>query len=188
MGGISVALGLFAIEDFAATGGRRFDDMPFDDVLLGLPIMWAIATPLFLASAVLTLRRTRRGYRLRLASLVGLAVLASLSIGFVLNAFDAGRGVHEFLAKRIPGYAAYTTVPYAEWSRPDEGFLGGEALAEDGGILRLKAFDGKEWTIDIEGARREDIDGSLVEEGDVAIRGTRTGTSAFKAETIAPFD
>lgn len=188
LGGISVAVGLFAIADFASTGGRRFTDMPFDEMLLSLPAVWAIATPLFLASAVFSLRHTRRGYRLRLMSISGAVVAASLLIGAILHGLDAGRRVHEFLAARIPGYAEATAVPYAEWSRPDEGYLGGEALAVAGTRLRLKAFDGREWTVDISGARLADIDGSLVEEGDVAITGKRTGPAMFKAETIAPFD
>ncbi|MFN0191576.1 MAG: hypothetical protein ACKVP5_06310 [Aestuariivirga sp.] len=189
LGAFSVALGLFAIHDYTVTGGRDLSDMPFDDVLTRLPIVWALAFPLFVASAVLSLRHTRRGYRFGAASVLAIAAAASAGLGLALHMADAGRLTHQFLSARVPGYAAYTYVPYSEWSRPDEGYLGGEVLSVEGRTgMRLKDFSGRDWEIDITPARMEDIDGSLAEEGDVAIRGTRTGTSAFKAEIIAPFD
>lgn len=190
LGGISVALGLFAMEDLAATGGRGFSDMPFDDVLLSLPALWVLVFLLLAVSAVFSLRQTRRGYRVRLVSLLAMVLGASLFAGWVLHATGAGRHAHAFLSAHVPGYAAYTAVPYDEWSRPDEGYLGGAVLSADGAAsLRLKAFDGREWTVDIAGAKLSaDLEGSLVEEGDIAVTGTRTGPASFKADTIAPFD
>jgi hypothetical protein len=188
LGGISVAVALFAVQDFEATGGRRFTDMPFDDVFTSLPVVWTVVVALLIASAVFSLRRTRRGYRWRIASVLAMVAGASALLGLAFHAADAGRLTHEFFAARLPGYAAYTYVPYAEWSRPDEGSLGGEVLSVDGNAsLRLKAFDGKEWSVDISAARIN-ADEPLDDEGDIAITGTRTGPTSFKAETIAPFD
>jgi hypothetical protein len=188
LGGISMAVALFAMQDYAATGGRGFSDMPFDDILTSLPVVWLIVVPLLMVSAVFSLRHTRRGYRFRAVSVLALVTGASVLLGLALHAADAGRLTHEFLAARVPSYAAYTHVPYAEWSRPDNGYLGGEVLAVEGSArLRLKAFDGLEWTVDISTARI-DVSGPLADEGDIAIRGTRTGPSTFKAETIAEFD
>lgn len=189
LGGISVALALFAVQDFAATGGRRFTDMPLDDLLTSLPVVWPFIVVLLVASAVFALRRTRRGYRWSVLKIVAGAAGASVLLGLAFNATGAGRRTHELLSAHLPGYAAYTYVPYAEWSRPDAGYLGGEVLSvEADASLRLKAFDGREWIVDMARARIEDIDGSLVDEGDIAITGTRTGPTTFKAVTIAPFD
>jgi hypothetical protein len=84
-------------------------------------------------------------------------------------------------------YRDFTYIPYAEWSRPDQGFLGGAVLDVDDGSLRLRAFDGREWEVDISAAT-VGFSESLVEEGDVAIRGVRTGASTFKADFIDEFD
>jgi hypothetical protein len=188
LGAISVAVGLYAIEDFYATGDRNFSDMPFDEVLTSLPIAALVCLVLFTLSAVAGLRNTRRGYRWRPAAVVAIATAASLALGLALNAADAGRAVHKFLAATFPAYAAYTYVPYDEWRRPDQGYLGGTALSVDGKTsLQLRDFDGRLWTVDI-GSATINVDGDLVEEGDVAIRGTRTGAATFKAMTIDPFD
>ena len=187
LGAISFAVVIFAVLDFVQTGGRGLDEMPFDDVAITLPAIWGVCTIGCAISAWFSLSRTRRGYRYRPAMVVAFAVAASLALGSVLYNLDVGRGVHGFLAAQVPAYERYTAIPYAEWSRPDLGYLGGGAVSIDGQLLRLKAFDGSEWLVDMAGA---DIstDGTPVEEGDVAIRGTRTGPESFKATSIAPFD
>lgn len=188
LGGVSVALAIFAMTDFAETGGRNFDDMPFDDIAEGLPAVWLACFLAFIVSAFLGLSNTKRGYRYRPSRVIALAALASIGLGLVLHGLDAGRLAHRFLAERLPAYREFTYVPYAEWSRPDQGFLGGEVLSvEDALSLRLKDFGGREWDVDISSATVA-FGGSLMEEGDIAVRGQRTGPSSFKAKSIDAFD
>lgn len=187
LGGVSVAVAIFAATDLAATGGRGFDEMPFDDIATSLPALWLACFALFAASAWFSLSRTRRGYRYRPLSILVIAVAASLGLGIALHGLDAGRLTHNFIARHFPAYERYTYIPYEEWSRPDRGYLGGEVLSVDGNSLRLKAFDGLEWAVDISMAVNS-VDEPLIEEGDIAIRGEITGPHDFKAHTIAPFD
>ena len=187
LGAASFAVVIFAVLDYAQTGGRGLDEMPFDDVATALPAIWGICCLVFAASAWLSVSRTRRGYRFRPLMVIALAIAISIGLGTTLYVFDAGRNLHEFIAAHIPAYERYTTIPYAEWSRPDLGFLGGQALSIDGSSLSLEAFDGTLWSVDMAGAVIS-TDGTPVKEGDVAIRGTRTGPASFKAISIAPFD
>ncbi len=187
LGALSFAVLIFIALDFARTGGREFDEMPFDDAAIVLLAIWGLCTVLFAASAWFGVRKTRRGYRHRPPLIFAAAAAISLALGGVLYGFDVGRNVHEFLVRQFPAYAGYTAIPYAEWSRPDQGYLGGEVLSMDGPSFRLRAFDGAEWMVDMEGAKIS-TDGTPLEEGDVAIRGTRTAPHGFKATSVAPFD
>ena len=187
LGAVCVAVGIFAVTDFMNTGGRNFDEMPFDDLAESLPVVWAGLFALFVFSAYIGLSRTRRGYLYRPLSVIGFTIVATVALGLLLHAIDAGRVTHRFLVSNFASYKILTTIPYAEWSRPDEGYLGGAALSVNGSTLRLRDFGGREWDVDISTATTE-IDGSLVEEGDIAIRGTRTGPLSFKARSIAEFD
>ena len=188
LGGLSVAVAIFAFLDFGSTGGRGFDEMPFDDVAESLPVLWLAFFGLFALSAYVAFSNTRRGYRFRPVLVIALAMALSLILGVLLHVAEAGRRTHEFLAARFPAYEAYTTIPYDEWSRPDLGFLGGEVLAvQDGRSLRLMDFNGVEWTVDISSAIVS-FDKPLIEEGDIAIRGQRTGPTSFTAATIDEFD
>jgi hypothetical protein len=188
LGGISVAVAIFAVEDFMRTGGRNFTDMPFDDVFESLPIIWLLCFLLFIASAYLGLSNTRRGYRYRPISVIAMAAAASIVLGLLLHVLDVGRAIHGVLAAQFASYREFTYVPYDEWRRPDQGYLGGEVLSvKEGESLRLKDFDGHEWEVDITSATVS-FSEPLIEEGDVAIRGERTGPAAFKAKTIDEFD
>jgi hypothetical protein len=161
--------------------------MPFDDIAEVLPGIWLVSFVLFTASAVFAVARTKRGYRHRRRNVVAAVIGASVALGGVLFLLGVGPRLHEFLAAQFPGYREFTTIPYDEWSRPDDGFLGGQALSEQPGRLRLRAFDGKEWDVDISSAEIL-VSEPLVEEGDVAIRGNRTGESTFKADSVDAFD
>jgi hypothetical protein len=188
LGAVCVAVAIFAVNDFIQTGGRNLSDMPFDDFFESLPVVWVVFFLLFIASAYLGLSNTRRGYRYRPISLIAIAVAASAGLGVLLHVLDVGRAIQNVLSAQFPAYKEFTDVPYGDWRKPDQGYLGGEVLSvKDGESLRLKDFDGREWDVDISSAVISVAD-PLIEEGDIAIRGERTGPSSFKAKFIDAFD
>ena len=146
LGALSFAIALFVVSDYFATGWRVLDNIHFNEALASIPVLWLILLGLFTASAAYGLRRTRRGYRLRASRIAGLSLAASLAIGGLLHAADAARSLHEYLSENFPAYRALTYVPFDEWSRPDEGYLGGLVMAEAGqGAIRLLDFQDKIW-------------------------------------------
>lgn len=188
LGGISVAILLYWLSGFLRIGWPIFDEVPLEEVLFSIPAAWILTMPLLTASAYYGFRHTRRGYRLKPASTIALSLAASFMLGGLLQLFDVGLKTHEYLERNIPYYERLTDIPYAEWSRPDEGFLGGHVdRMQDDVTLVLTDFQKRVWTIDISGANVS-LDNPIVDEGDVAIRGVRTGPSTFKAVMIAEFD
>lgn len=188
LGGISFAILLFAISGYRTTGWSGFDNVPLEELLFSIPALWVVTTPLFMASAAYSLRHTRRGYRIPARTMVALSLATSLALGLVLHVFDMGRHVHELLEKNVPYYERLTHIPFAEWSRPQQGYLGGRAdRLQDSSHLLLTDFHGKQWIVDISSAKIELVN-SIVQEGDVAIRGNETGSNTFLAVTISEFD
>jgi hypothetical protein len=188
LGALGVAVLLFAVSDYYASGWRTFDNLPLDDVIMSIPVLWLALMPFFIASAYFGLRNTRRGYRFRPAQIIGLCLAASIGLGVMFHVFEAGRVVNGFLASNFTYYREQTDVPFDQWSRPDEGFLGGTVKSVDGKTsLRLRDFHDNEWAVDISGAAVT-LDNAIEDEGDIAIRGVRTGPASFRAETIEAFD
>jgi hypothetical protein len=188
LGALAFAVLLFAVSDYYATGGRLFDNLPFGDLIPTIPAIWLGSMILFTASAYYALRNTRRGYRYRPMRVVTLCLAVSVGLGVLFHLFEVGSLINDFLASRFAYYKEETYVPFSEWSRPDEGFLGGTVESVDGKkSLHLKDFQDKEWLVDISNATVK-FDTPLEDEGDIAIRGTRTGASGFRAETIDSFD
>ncbi len=188
LGSISFAVLLYGASGFLEQGLDPFDEVPFDEILLGIPFVWLLTLPLFAASTYFCFRYTRRGYRESPVIIMALSLLASLTIGIVLHMIGAGKHTDAFLERNIPYYQRITHIPYDEWSRPDEGFLGGHAEKMlDEKTLQLIDFKKQVWTIDITDADIT-LDNLLVDEGDIAIRGKRTGPTTFRADTIIEFD
>lgn len=187
LGGISFAIVMFAVSDYFATSWRVLDNIHLNELLLVIPAVWLLLIGAFTASAVYGLRQTRRGYRFRPAAVTALALGLSLAIGGALHAADAGRALHEMMAANFKAYRDFTYVPFAEWSRPDEGYLGGTVIGMENGQIHLRDFHDRIWIVDV-GTARIELDESPQDEGDIAITGRRTGPDTFQAATISEFD
>ena len=188
LGAISLAVLLFAISDYYASGWRVLDNLPLDQVILSIPLLWLISIPLFIYSAYLGLRNMRRGYRFQTGHILLLCLGASIALGIVLHLINAGQRVNDYLITHVASYRAQADVPFAVWSRPEKGFLGGTAtlfFADQN--LRLIDFNLNVWTVDISAAKI-DLDQPILSEGDVAIRGHMTGPMQFHADLISSFD
>ena len=188
IGAMCFALAIFVTSDFYYTGGKAFDEMPFDELTSGLPFVWLLSSLLLAVSATFSIGQTSRGYRVKRSYVLTAVSTASIAMGVLLYGFDVGGKVHQSLSSHFPSYRAATHIPYAEWSRPQAGFLGGEVLSViDEKALMLRAFNDEIWTVDISTAKI-DLEEKLIDEGDIAIAGAETGDHQFKAVSIAPFD
>jgi hypothetical protein len=188
LGAISFAILLFAVTGYFFDGGKSLDNVPLEEVLISIPVLWIVTMPIFVMSAYFSLRHTRRAYRVRPALIIVLPLAASLGLGALLHVLGAGHRAHEFLEVHVPYYERLADIPYDKWSRPGEGYLGGHADALlDKNTLRLTDFLGKVWTVDMTSATVT-LDNAIEDEGDVAIRGVKTGPASFRAESIEEFD
>lgn len=188
LGAVSLAVLLFAISDYYASSWRVLDNLPLDQVVLSIPVLWLVSMPLFIFSAYFGVRNTRRGYRFQTGHIFLLVLGASLALGVTLHLINAGQRVNDYLITHFAWYREQADVPFALWSRPEQGFLGGTAnlfLADR--KLRLIDFNLNVWTVDISGATI-DLDQPILTEGDVAIRGHITGPMQFHADLISSFD
>lgn len=188
LGSISFAVLLFAISDYYASGWRVLDNLPLDQVILSIPVLWLVSMPLFIASAYFGLRNSRRGYRFQTGHLVLFCLGASIGLGSTLHLINAGQRVNDYLITHVAWYREQADVPFALWSRPALGFLGGTAdLLLSDQKLRLIDFNMNVWMVDISAAT-VNLDVPILEEGDVAIRGHITGPMEFHADLVSSFN
>lgn len=188
LGAISLAVLLFAVSDYYASGWRVLDNLPLDQVILSVPVLWLISMPLFIFSAYFGLRNMRRGYRFQTGHIILLCLGTSIALGVTLHFINAGQKINDYLIDHVAWYREQADVPFAVWSRPEKGFLGGTAdLFFSDQKLRLIDFDLNIWTVDISGATIN-LDQPILTEGDVAIRGRITGPMQFRADLVSAFD
>ena len=184
LGAISVAVMIFAMQDYLATGGRGFDNLPLTDVLEYLPYVWVATFSSFLASAYYALRQTPRGYIYETWKILTAALVLSLTLGVALHAAGAGSRIHGFLVESLPVYESLTRPRAKTAPEPGKGILTGTVLSFDGGpAMVLKDFTGRNWTIDVSGAKLI-LDNPMAPRDIVEIHGKQTGADTFRAETI----
>jgi hypothetical protein len=189
LGGIAVAVLLFAVPDYFGNDGRGFDEMPLDDLMGSLPVVWLLALAVLMLSAWASFRQTPRGYRHTTGRILAGVLALSSALGVVLHVAEAGRRTHEFLATYSASYAEFTRPRSADgYPDPDKGGLAGTVKGYDGkAILLVVDFSGQTWTVDVSGSTVL-LDEPLGSPEDVEMTGTRTGANTFQATSIKDWD
>ena len=188
LGAISVAVIIYGALDYLVADSFPDDEIPFDDVFENLPFVWVAILALFMVSALFGVHKTKHAYRYRVSGLVAGVVLISVFLGGLLQYFDVGRQVHQYLNAHVAAYERLVRSKEDRWSAPETGRLGGRVLAVGKSrTLTLQDFRGKAWTVDFTAAKVA-LSEPLLDEGIIAIRGVKTGPGAFRATAIEEWD
>lgn len=106
VGGVAVSVALYIFFDndgLLLSGDRAFQEAVLD-IAQSIPYIWFAVLGLFTTSTYLIFRRTRKGYRYATARVVGVAIVASVVLGILLDAFDFGQAVHKYLLANTTAY------------------------------------------------------------------------------------
>jgi glucan phosphoethanolaminetransferase (alkaline phosphatase superfamily) len=105
-GAIALSVADYIFFDNEGFSAASLLESPLEGIIQTVPFVWLIAFALFIASAYLSLRRTRTGYRHRTALAVGGAIVVTVLLSLVLNMVDFGQAVHYFLLNHTSFYNA----------------------------------------------------------------------------------
>ena len=188
LGAVSVAVTIYGVRYSIVTGGATLDEIPFDDLFENLPFVWLFVLPFLVASAHFGVAHTRIGYRLRTSGIVAGALLASAVFGALLDHFDVGMRIHQFLNAHVPEYDRMISSREDFWMVPDEGRLGGRVLSvSENDVITVRDFTGREWQVDSAGATVH-LSEPIMDEGIIGIFGIKTGPATFRAHAIEEWD
>jgi hypothetical protein len=169
----------------------RFEDLDLDidtqyqgfSIIYAFPYLWLLLAIIAIVGAYCYFKKTPRGYRFRLLTIVVMLIAVVATVGTVgyLSRFP------QFFDEAIqesPLYKYFNYDKYALWARPEEGFLSGEIteVISDGKFL-LKDFDGKEWNLNVSNAQVIDKGVELKVGIKIKILGETEG-GGFKVEEI----
>jgi hypothetical protein len=187
LGSLATAAAIFILTDFDWSALPLLHRTWFQGALAALPYFWLAALASLTALAYLNFRRTERGYRLRAPLLVLANIIFSLLLGAAFYHAGLGQIMDRNFAGRVPFYRGVEAERRAAWSRPEQGLLSGEIIStETDGIIRLRDWDGKIWTVRVEGAFWRQMAGRG--QGDkLKIIGHTDGDTVFEAQDIRPW-
>ena len=185
LGGVAIAVITFIFFDHDLNVRNYVNQSLVDYVLLTIPYIWLAALAFLITVAQLSIRHSKNGYRYSVMKLIGAALAASLVAGLLLNVFDAGENINEFLNESIPYYQSLVYTSKDAWSQPEKGLLGGVVVSvQDENTIVIQDFHRKQWLVHLMLAEKDDGPSSL-HEGDVfKIVGKVVGKGVFQAERL----
>jgi hypothetical protein len=152
-----------------------------------LPYFWIILAIFFAIAAFLGLRRTEKGYRLSIFKMIVIILLILFGFGAFSLAFGLGKRADQDIGKIFSSYSSNVTTKEAQWSRPEQGFLGGTVLSGSANNFQLQDFSGKNWNVETNSGTEIRPSAEVSAGEKIKILGQEENTQTFQAEEIRPW-
>jgi len=158
------------------------------ELFLGLlPFFWIFVLFIFLLAAIITFKKSKKGYKFGWTRLLGLSTAASIFLGTVFFIGGGSHWLESTFAERTSLYESIHEKKQKIWMRPEVGFLSGTIKKVDGDIFQLIDFNNKMWSIDYGDAFIPPR--VLLEKGEqVKLVGEISQENNFYAKEVRPWD
>ena len=186
VGAAAFSIVLFSIQqtDFSVIG--HMSHSRFELFLGVLPLFWLILLIIFLGMAMMSIQKTKRGYKYTIIQLLIFSFSFSVLIGTAFFVYGGAQKLEHAFDIRVSAYESIQEKKKLIWMNPADGFLSGEIISAKDNQLILKGFDGKIWTVEYKGVFVPPI--LNLESGEkLKIIGKLTGDHLFLAEEIRPW-
>jgi uncharacterized membrane protein len=107
IGALAFSVTDYVFFDNEGVGASALIESPLEGILQGAPLLWLIVSAVFMASAYISLRKTRSGYKIRPTFIIGSVLLSTIILGLFLDLFDFGHGVYYYLTHQTSVYEAF---------------------------------------------------------------------------------
>lgn len=186
LGALAFSVVLFSIQqvDFNLVAGLSYSWLT---LLLGLlPFFWIIALVVFLVTAIIGIRNSKKGYKFTAMSLAGFSVAFSILLGTLFFISGGGHWLEHAFASRVGIYESIEERKVKLWVMPEEGYLAGTVEGMQGDEISLLDFRGDSWTVEYLDA---DMPPAVVLEKGARIKivGEILEPGKFKANMIRPW-
>ncbi len=105
-GAVAFSVADYIFFDNEGLGIATLLESPLEGIIQSVPIIWLLLFVLFCVMTYVGLRNTRAGYRYHTAGVVLLVLFLTVCLGFILNLFDFGQGIHYYLLNHTSFYDA----------------------------------------------------------------------------------
>lgn len=190
---VSVILGAFAFSvilfsiqqiDFNLIAHMSHSRLEF---LLGLaPFIWIISLFIFLFSAMIGIKKSRKGYKLSYLKIIVFSSSFSILAGTLFFIGGGGEWLEYSFSVRAGLYEGIESKKIKLWSEPEKGFLSGTIIEVNNVNIQLNDFANKIWNIDIEHANIPPK--AIISEGEkIKLIGHIISEKTFRADEIRPW-
>lgn len=186
IGATAFSIVLFAIQETDFNIVTRLTHSRVAFFLGLLPLFWIIALIIFLVAAILTIRKSGKGYKHTWFRLILVNTITSLLLGTLIFFSGGAQWLEETFAEKVSIYESIDEKKMKVWMLPEEGYLSGTIETVTSTSFLLTDFHEKEWQIEYTDAF---IAGSvfLVKGERIKLVGNITGSNVFRADEVRPW-
>ncbi len=187
VGAAAFSIVLFSIQQTDFSVIRHLSHSRLEMLLGMLPLFWLVLLLVFLGLAMYSIHKSKRGYKYTIGQLLIFSFSFSIIIGTSFFVYGGAQKLEHAFDIRVSAYESIQEKKKIIWMKPKDGFLSGEIISHENGVIVLKGFDGNSWTVD----KDDDIFVppilSLQAGEKIKIIGKVKGKYRFFAEEIRPW-
>lgn len=117
--------------------------------LMVLPYIWLVFFGLTLFLAHKSFEKTKKGYRHKSITVIGLILVLSVILGVVSHQVRAAHGFEDMLRTHVGTYDKWEDYREGMWMNPENGIIVGEIIEIDSDTtFILNAITGEIWAVD----------------------------------------
>ncbi|MCL5017283.1 MAG: hypothetical protein M1155_01290 [Patescibacteria group bacterium] len=185
IGAVAFSIIIFIFFDHDAEAAKYLHQSLIQEIMLSIPYIWILVFAAFIWVTKYSVHHTKTGYRYTTAKIIGIVLIINISLGLVLNAFDLGTKINDFLSDTIPYYDSLIYTSKTAWSDPENGLLGGYVLSANNSTeFSLRDFKNKIWRIIIDPNETDDIGKNIATDQEIKIIGVKENDTTFQAKQI----
>lgn len=186
VGAAAFSIVLFSIQQTDFSVIRHMSHSRLELFLGALPLFWLVLLLIFLAMAMISIQKSKRGYKFTIIQLLIFSFSFSVLLGTAFFVYGGAQKLEHAFDIRVSAYESIQEKKKIVWMNPKDGFLSGEIVSAKDNQIILKGFDGKTWTVEYKDVFVPPI--LNMEAGEkLKIMGKLTGDHLFLAEQIRPW-
>lgn len=152
VGGLAVAVSLFVVTNRRYAFYEATHDNFFTFMVAVLPYVWLVTFAFMAWFAVVSLRKTKHGYRYPLRTILLSSLVFSFAAGSALQFFGLGYVIDKEFGRIMFTYPSQEKIELAMWQQPYEGRLVGKMHSPVGtatNTIWFEDVDGARWRVNI---------------------------------------
>jgi len=186
LGGLAFSIILFSIQQLGFDLIVHMSHSKIEFLLGLLPFLWIVTLIIFLILGIISIKHSRKGYKLSPSKLLIINSAFSILLGTLFFIGGGAQWLENKFAVKMEFYKSVQENKINMWSMPEDGFLSGTIELVNDNTLQLIDFDNQSWIIDYQEAHIPPA--VLLEEGEVIkLRGKMNSSNNFHAEEVRPW-
>lgn len=186
IGGLAFSVILFAIQQLDFSLVSHMSHSKFEFFLALLPFLWIVLLMIFLILSVISIKKSKRGYKFTPFKMVIINALFSILLGTLFFIGGGAEWLDNAFDVSIEAYESINEKKIKMWNLPDDGRLSGTIEKTGDSTFFLVDFKNKVWEISYLNAF---VSPSVfIEEGErIKIVGEKLSNKMFRADEIRPW-